>query len=119
MPLTYFYGYTTPGDNVELYNLLVTILSSHVKQRMDMDLDTKSSGIIINTCGWVEGVGYDVILHCITSFNIDVILVMNHDKLYSSLFSFAQDKSITVIKLPTSGQTVEKLIFFEINCINM
>mmetsp|Transcript_11477 Transcript_11477/g.10406 ORF Transcript_11477/g.10406 Transcript_11477/m.10406 type:complete len:440 (+) Transcript_11477:13-1332(+) len=107
MPLVYYFGHVTPNENIELYKLLVDILFSNIKERMNNDLDTKSSGIIVNTCGWVDGVGYDLILHIIKSFMIDVILVMNHDKLYSSLMNLIND-GITVVKLPTSGGIVRR-----------
>lgn len=108
MPLIYFYGHASPRDNIDLYQSYVDILAANVKSRMDNDSDAKASGIIINTCGWVEGAGYDVILHIMKAFNVDVILVMNHDKLYSSLVTF-MNEGVTVVKLPTSGGIVRRV----------
>ena len=33
------------------------------------------SGLIVNTCGWIEGQGYDLILHAAQTFQVDVVLV--------------------------------------------
>lgn len=40
--------------------------------------------------------------YIIKAFSVDVILVMNHDKLYSSLLPLVSE-GITVVKLPISG----------------
>ena len=45
----------------------------------------KSSGIIVNGCGWIEGMGYELMKHSIQALNINVVLVMGHDRLYSLL----------------------------------
>lgn len=108
MPLTYYFGHPSPKDNVELYNSFIEILATQVKARLDSDVDTKASGIIVNTFGWVDGGGMDVIHHCIKCFNIDVVLVMNHDKLFATL-SGLSNQGITVVKLPTSGGIVRRV----------
>jgi len=108
MPLVYFFGYTTPRENVELYKACVEILAQNVRARMDNDIDCKSSGVIVNTCGWVDVSGLDIIHHSIKAFAIDVVLVMNHDKLYSSLTDLTTE-GITVVKLPTSGGIVRRV----------
>lgn len=85
-PLVFFHGYNSPKENVELYKALATNLANKVNERLKRDIDAKSSGIIVNTCGWIDqGEGFDLLLHCIKAFAIDVVLVMNHDKLYSNL----------------------------------
>jgi polyribonucleotide 5'-hydroxyl-kinase len=78
--------------------------------RLDKDVDARASGIIINTCGWVDGEGYNLILHCIQEFNVDVVLVMDQDKLYSSLSSHlaAKGDNVTVVMLPRSGGVVTR-----------
>lgn len=108
MPLIYFFGYSSPKENIALYKLLTDILAEKVKMRMDNDLDAKSSGVIINTCGWVEGSeAYDIIFHIAKAFRVDVILVMNNDKLYAGLVGLSS-QGVTVVKLPTSGGIVRR-----------
>lgn len=61
-----------------------------------------ASGLIVNTCGWVDKAGYQLLLHSIQALSIDVLLVMGHDRLFAEL---KQDMAgnIVVIKLPRSG----------------
>lgn len=114
-PLVYFFGQNSPKDNVELYKILVSNLAAKVNARLERDSDAKASGIIVNTCGLVDGVGYDALLHCIYAFQIDVVLVMSYDKLYSSLVSSLDASSptgksnVTVVKLPRSGGVVGRV----------
>ena len=110
-PLTYYYGYASPGDNSKLYMQLSTTLASRVDGRLDRDADARASGLIINTCGWIDATGYDVLLHCIEAFAIDVILVMGHDKLFSKITADAAEH-ISVVKLPKSGGVVERVRFY-------
>lgn len=106
-PLVYFYGHTSPRDNVELYKHLVDSMAAKIKQRCDKDIDARSSGLVVNTCGWVDGVGFDLLVHCVEAFEIDVILVMGDDRLYFALTS-SVNESIAIVKLPRSGGAVER-----------
>lgn len=108
-PLVYFHGHSSPRDNVDLYKYLVTALASKVMARLDKDADARASGVIINTSGWVDSEGHSLILHCIQEFNVDVVLVMDQEKLYSSLSSqLAAKGDVTVIMLPRSGGVVQR-----------
>lgn len=42
------------GDNIKLYNALVRSLAEVVNARCDKIVDAATSGVIINTCGWVK-----------------------------------------------------------------
>lgn len=115
--MIYFYGHNSPQDNVEYYKLQLSILAEQVQRRLAIDVDARTSGIIINTCGWVDAAGFDVILHIIRAFQIDVVLVMNQDKLHSNLLStFEQPAWIadgfkrSVVKLPASGGVVKRVL---------
>jgi polyribonucleotide 5'-hydroxyl-kinase len=91
----------------------VGILANQVEKRLSKDEDANASGIIINTCGWIDGPGFDIILYIIKAFSIDVVLVMNHDKLYSMLGSAvdAQDNKPVIVQLPSSGGVVSRVSF--------
>lgn len=106
-----------------MYKLFVSQIAKPVKDRLIRDETARSSGLIINTTNLIEGVGLDILLHAIQVFEVDVVLVMNHDKLFSSLsaalnppsssVSSAAITTITtarpvVIKLPTSGGIVHR-----------
>ena len=110
-PLVHFYGHTTPKDNVEIYKLLLNNLVEKINSRFEKDADAKSSGLIINTCGWIEAAGFDLLLHIMKLFAIDVALVMGHDKLYSNLASSVDGAGtrVIIVRLPRSGGTVNRV----------
>jgi polyribonucleotide 5'-hydroxyl-kinase len=109
-PLVYYFGHSSPSDNVKLYQHLVSLLAGRVDGRLERDADARASGVIINTAGWGDQAGYDVLLQCIQAFSVDVVLVMGHDKLYSK-FSTDVGDHVTVVKLPKSGGVVERVRF--------
>ena len=115
-PLVYFYGQSSPRDNVDLYKLMVSNLAGKVEARLERDADARASGLIVNTCGWVDGAGFDVLLHCIQTLAVDVVLVMSHDKLFSTLITAldanntaGKSNGVTVVKLPRSGGVVNRV----------
>lgn len=66
----------------------------------------KTSGIIINTCGWVKGEGYRSLLHAAEEFQVDVIFVLDQERLYNELLRDVPGK-VKVVLLPKSGGVVE------------
>ena len=46
--------------NVELYKVLVKELAQTLEKQFASNAESRASGMIINTMGWVEGVGYEV-----------------------------------------------------------
>lgn len=60
------------------------------------------SGIIINTCGWVKGDGYRHITHAAQAFEVDIILVLDQEKLYNELVR-DMPNFVRVVLLPKSG----------------
>ena len=62
-PLVYHYGHSSPGHNHVLYNQLVSRLADVVRERMEKNRKAAVSGVVINTCGWIRGAGYDQIKH--------------------------------------------------------
>lgn len=112
-PLIYFHGYTHPKENIELYRSLVTTLAARINDRLSRDLNARASGIVVNTNGWIDGEGFNLMLHTIQTLAIDVVLVVSHDKLYSTLGSALKatvwGSQVTVVKLPKSGGVVSKV----------
>lgn len=113
MPLVYYHGYLSPNENVDLYQTLVTQLAARVDERMANDKDAMTSGMIINTCGWVEPAGVKVLIHCIQAFRADVVLVMmGQDRLFKTLEDALTPDGgvggVTLVKLPTSGGVVKR-----------
>ncbi len=79
----------------------------------------------MNTGGWIDGEGFNIIMHIIQAMSIDIVLVMSHDKLYSNLTAALKTapggvQQVTVVKLPRSGGVVTKVsmyYYFTFYCI--
>jgi polyribonucleotide 5'-hydroxyl-kinase len=113
-PLLYYFGNTSPKDNVDLFKHMASNLAEKVNARQDCDAASKSSGIIVTSTGWIDAGGIDLLTHIIRVWQIDVVLVNGHDRLYSSLqsesiaMSAAGQGELTVIKLMRSGGAVQR-----------
>mmetsp|Transcript_29093 Transcript_29093/g.93080 ORF Transcript_29093/g.93080 Transcript_29093/m.93080 type:complete len:361 (-) Transcript_29093:73-1155(-) len=106
-PLTYFYGHTSLAENVEYYNYLVKKLGESIDNRCRIDTLARTSGCIINTCGWVEGAGLESLKVCANNLRVDVVLVLGEDRLYVELKN-SMPSTVTVVKLPRSGGVVTR-----------
>ena len=62
---------------IYLFECKVSNCAARIAERMTRDADARASGAIINTCGWIDGAGYELILHCIEAFQADIVLVMD------------------------------------------
>lgn len=107
-PLIFYYGYASPSDNAEFYKICVENLANAVNQRMNNDAEVNASGFVLNTCGWVEGLGYRLLEHAIQVFRVDVILVLGQDRLYSELKRGCTSNDIAIVKLDRSGGVVPR-----------
>lgn len=106
-PLVIHYGHKAPDFNNELYKTCVTTLADITLGRLKDDKRTMSSGVVINTCGWVKGQGYQHILHAAKAFQAGIILVLDQERLYNELLRDV-DSSVKVVFLPKSGGVVER-----------
>lgn len=109
MPLVYFYGHSSPSVNVDLYKAIVKELAQTLESQFAGNAESRAAGMVINTMGWIEGTGYELLLHAIDTFNADVILVLGQEKLYSMLKSVMKSKpKVDVVKLQKSGGVVSR-----------
>ncbi|KAK7922096.1 hypothetical protein WMY93_008998 [Mugilogobius chulae] len=106
-PLVYHFGSTTPGTNIKLYNKLTSCLAEVFSQRCEVNRKASVGGCIINTCGWVKGSGYQALVHCASAFEVDVVLVLDHERLYNEL-KRDLPHFVRVVLLPKSGGVVER-----------
>jgi polynucleotide 5'-kinase involved in rRNA processing len=60
------------------------------------------SGVIINTCGWVKGQGYQLLIHAAKAFEVDLIIVLDQERLYNELVRDMPD-FVKVVLQPKSG----------------
>mmetsp|Transcript_4292 Transcript_4292/g.6352 ORF Transcript_4292/g.6352 Transcript_4292/m.6352 type:complete len:496 (-) Transcript_4292:59-1546(-) len=117
-PLVYWYGHTDGMENTDLCRILISQMAKSIKDRLLVSPpEDAASGFIVNTPGcFMEGEGYEILLHVVEQMDINVILVMGHDRLYSVLKSHFQKQQTTtaaanimkVIKLPRSGGVVSR-----------
>jgi len=115
LPLVYFHGDTSPGTNPDLYKHLVTQLAEMVDARGATNPDSKASGLVLNTMGWVDGAGYKLLLHALDKFQITDILVVGADKLHATLqrdyrgkTNFNTNTPTQVWRLKKNGGVVER-----------
>lgn len=106
-PLVYHFGHKSPGDNHPLYSLLISKLAEVTLERLQANKSAKCSGIIINSCGWVKGKGYQHLLHTVKAFEVGSIFVLDQERLYNELLRDIPSK-IKVVFLPKSGGVVER-----------
>jgi polyribonucleotide 5'-hydroxyl-kinase len=117
-PLVFYYGHTSPSENASLYRHMVERLAAVLEARATLDADVAAAGMIINSMGWIEDLGYDLLIHSAHMLKVDVILVVGSDRLASQLskekFKSAssdgevKEMKVDVVKLPKSGGVVTR-----------
>ena len=109
VPLVYFFGHTSPGENIPLYDRMLEKVADQVSTTFAGSPDIGATGAIINTCGWIDGKGLDILKHSIRVFDADIVLVLDNDRLAQVLTShFSLDPTTTVVQLPKSGGVVTR-----------
>ncbi|XP_049289666.1 protein CLP1 homolog [Anopheles funestus] len=106
-PLVYHYGHSSPSSNSTFYDVLISKLAETTLERLQANKRAKSSGMIINTCGWVKKSGYSHILHTVKAFEVSAIFVLDQERLYNELLRDTKE-TVQVIFLPKSGGVVER-----------
>ncbi|XP_060086032.1 polyribonucleotide 5'-hydroxyl-kinase Clp1-like [Ylistrum balloti] len=106
-PLVFHFGSASPSQNIQLFKLLVSKMADTVNQKCDKSKKCCASGVIINTGGWVRGGGYDMLKHTAGCFEVDVIIVLDQERLYNELKRDMPD-FVEVLLLPKSGGVVER-----------
>ncbi|CAA7041172.1 unnamed protein product [Microthlaspi erraticum] len=117
MALVYYFGHSAPItsvnnntiNNVELYKVLVKELAQVLETQVAGNPESRAAGMVINTMGWIDGVGYELLLHAIDTFKASVVLVLGQEKLFSMLKDVLRTKSnVDVVKLHKSGGVVAR-----------
>jgi polyribonucleotide 5'-hydroxyl-kinase len=65
--------------------------------------------MVINTCGWIDGEGYELLLASIDKTEADFVLVIDNERLYSDLSQVyaKRNPNVRVMKLMKSGGVSE------------
>lgn len=106
-PLVYNFGHKAAMSNINLFSILDEQLASVVKERLEVNKRTRASGVIINTCGWIKSAGYKQLLNTAKTFEVDVIMVLDQERLYNELVRDLPN-FVKIIFLPKSGGVVER-----------
>lgn len=80
----FYYGNVTV-DNPELYMHLVERMGDMLDARAAATPGAAAAGCLVNTMGWVDGLGYELLRHAIGALKVDVVLVLGQDRLHSVL----------------------------------
>ena len=110
-PLAYWVGHTSAAESVALLRLACSSVAQVVRRRHEMDSASRAGGVLINTSGWVDGAGYELLLHQASAMNVDVIVVIGDDRLHSQLTAHAQLQPAPhphVVKLAKSGGVITR-----------
>eukprot|EP01083_Nonionella_stella_P028093 77357_1 len=110
-PFIYYFGNTSPSHHETLYKHYISVVAMTMKKKMLSLEKQRSSGSIINTCGFIDGaLALSIIKHIIHSFCVNYIIVMEHEG-KDTLLRFLHDvnKQITynihICELPPSKST--------------
>lgn len=71
-PLVFPFGYTSPSGNLALYKHLVQKLVESVEVRLENEAACLHSGLLINTCGWIEDDGIELIKLAAAQFEVKI-----------------------------------------------
>ena len=99
-------------------------LADVVRERMAAVWKAEVSGVVINTCGWIRyqlcillivihtcdwirGEGYNQIKHIAKAFEVDAIIVLDHERVYNDLVK-DMPKFVKVVLQPKSGGVVSR-----------
>lgn len=107
-PLVFSYGSASMGSNPDYFTECLQHMATKLNSQCDSEPDFRTPGLIINTCGWVEGVGYKLLKDSIEKLSADVVLVLGDERLYSQLAGELTGQNISVVKLHKSGGVVNR-----------
>ncbi|OBZ65730.1 mRNA cleavage and polyadenylation factor CLP1 [Grifola frondosa] len=113
LPLSYWYGHAETRRNPLLMDRLIRNLGENIWERWDGDVESRASGLIVDTPSSFassSGAGHDhrhtLIKACVDAFRINVILVVGHEKLNVEM-QRTYGNRMAVVKIPKSGGVVE------------
>ncbi|THX16286.1 SAICAR synthase-like protein [Aureobasidium pullulans] len=114
-PLVYHFPFVSPEDNTRMFKPLITRAALAVTSRLEEDEEAKQSGIIIDTPGSINQPkgNYELLMHIISEFSINVVLTLNSERLYNDMLrKFANPKSsdevVHVFRILKSGGAVAR-----------
>mmetsp|Transcript_2004 Transcript_2004/g.5604 ORF Transcript_2004/g.5604 Transcript_2004/m.5604 type:complete len:427 (-) Transcript_2004:425-1705(-) len=115
-PLAYWVGRSDVSEHMALFRQAVLSMASMIHTLMGQSIAARMAGLIVNTCGWVDGEGYDALVHAAELLGVDTIVVIADDRLYSRITARFAHARVSVIKAPKSGGVVVRSKAFKHEC---
>ncbi|KAF8637404.1 hypothetical protein AX17_002899 [Amanita inopinata Kibby_2008] len=112
LPLVYWYGHSDIRRNPLLMERLIRNIGENARDKFDVDAESRVSGLIIDTpSSLASGHGsndprHRLIRACVEAFNVNVIVVVGHEKLNVEMQRMFGSQ-LAVVKIPKSGGVVE------------
>ncbi len=69
-PLVFNFGGISPSENIPLYDSLVVKMAEVLNGRAEINKTANVDGMVINTCGWIKGSGYDCLVNAAAAFEV-------------------------------------------------
>lgn len=108
MPLAYYFGDVTVNQNSEEhYKFQVEKIADMLDARNEKNKHARNSGVIVNTMGWIDGLGFDLLLHARKALNIDVVICLGQERLFQSLSKVMEKENQ---RMKTSQSSSKKMI---------
>lgn len=110
-PLAFWVGQTSASESVAHVRLACSALAQAVRRRHEVDSASRAGGVIVSTSGWVDGPGYELLLHQASEMQVDVLVVIGDDRLHSQLQAHSQQQpglQPHVVKLAKSGGVITR-----------
>ena len=87
VPFSFFTGNTSPAGSPQQFLGQMRNLSVAIDAVVAANEDFLRGGMVVNSCGWIEEFGLQVLKSSIQDFHINFIVVMGSDSLYAHLLS--------------------------------
>ncbi|VVB09292.1 unnamed protein product [Arabis nemorensis] len=103
--LVHYFGHTTPRTNLRLYKALVEKLAQELEEEFTENAKSRASGMVIDTMGWIDGIGYTLLVHAIRKFNASLVIVLGQEpKLVNDLNKDLRfKKNVQILNLEKSA----------------
>lgn len=109
VPIVFYYGHTSAHEHFELYKTLVEQLAGMLDKRAKLSTKTAASGMMINTMGWVDGLGFELLLHIIQAMRVNIVLVLGEERLLRQLQSaYKGGHRVDFVKVSKSAGVVTR-----------
>lgn len=107
-PLTYFYGHSSPAQNPQHFMTSIANLTRAVDRRLETDT-FKKGGVVVNSCGWIDGLGYALLVDSIRTMKIETVLVLGEESLLENLKNdFPEDVQLKLVPRNAGAATRSK-----------